>query len=57
MTIDCDDSAERQARVDIMIREFREAQLRRSAKANGKAVQSTSDQELNAPRPGTAVSE
>jgi hypothetical protein len=40
MTIDRDDGAERQARLDWMIDEFRKAQSRRFAKANDKAVDS-----------------
>jgi hypothetical protein len=57
MNIDRDDSAERQARLDRMINEFRDAQARRFAKANDKAVESKSDSTLNPQRPGTAVSQ
>ena len=57
MNIDRDDCAERQARLDRMINEFRDAHARRLAKANDKAVASKSEATLNAPRPGTAVSQ
>ena len=43
MTIDRDNGDERQARVDRMIEEFREAQSRRSAKRNDKVADSTAD--------------
>ena len=45
MTIDRDDGAERQARVDRMINEFREAQARRSGKPkpNEKVVEPNAD--------------
>jgi hypothetical protein len=55
MTIDRDDGAERQARVDRMINEFREAQSRRIAKLNDKAVDSNAD--AKAPLTGTATSQ
>lgn len=43
MSIDRDDEAERQTRVDRMIDEFREAQARRSAKSNAKIVEPNPD--------------
>ena len=57
MNIDRDDSAERQARLDRMINEFRDAQARRVPKSNDKAVESKSDRTVTAQRPGTAVSQ
>jgi hypothetical protein len=57
MSIDRDDGAERQARVDRMIAEFREAQSRRSGKPTDKAVESKPDATTKAPRAGSATSE
>lgn len=54
MSIDGDDGAERQARVDRMIHEFREAQSRRFGKPNDKVVES--DPDPKAPLTGTARS-
>jgi hypothetical protein len=61
MGIDHDDAAERQARVERMIAEFRDAQWRRFGKPNNAAVESKSDaveskSDTNAQRPGTPVS-
>jgi hypothetical protein len=55
MTIDRDDRAERQARVDRMINEFREAQSRRLAKPTDKVVESNPD--AKAPFTGSAISQ
>jgi hypothetical protein len=55
MTINRDDGGERQARVDRMISEFREAQARRLAKLNDKVVDSNAD--AKAPLTGSAVSQ
>jgi hypothetical protein len=55
MGIERDDGAERQARVDQMINEFREAQARRSEKGNNTAVESKPD--ANAPLTGSATSQ
>jgi hypothetical protein len=58
MSIDRDDAAERQARVERMITEFRDAQWRRFGKPNNTAleskpdaVESKPDADLNAQRP------
>jgi hypothetical protein len=55
MTIDRDDGAERQARVDRMIDEFRGAQSRRIAKRTDKVVESSPD--AKAPLPGSVISQ
>lgn len=55
MSIDRDDGAERQARVDRMINEFREAQSRRVAKKDDKVVESNPD--AKAPLTGSAPSQ
>ena len=52
MGIDRDAVAERQARVDRMITEFRDAQWRRFGKPNNTAVESKPDAVLNAQPPG-----
>ena len=54
MNIERDDCAERQARLDRMINEFREAQARRSVTAKDTVVESTLDAALKAQRPGAA---
>ena len=48
MTIDRDNGAERQARLDWMIDEFRQAQLRRLAKVHDKAVDSQAESDRKA---------
>lgn len=53
MTVDRDDSAERQARIERMINEFREAQSRRFGKPNDKVVES--DEDAKAPLTGSAT--
>jgi len=55
MTLDRDDGAERQARVDRMINEFREAQSRRLAKRTDEVVESSPD--AKAPLPGSVISQ
>jgi hypothetical protein len=55
MTIERDDGAERQARVDRMINEFREAQWRRFGKPNDKVVEPKPD--AKAPLTGSATSQ
>lgn len=55
MTIDRDDGAERQARVDRMINEFREAQSRRGGKPNDSVVESKPDANTKGPLTGGAV--
>jgi hypothetical protein len=57
MRIDRDGAAERQARVERMITEFRDAQSRRFGKPNNTAVESKPDADLNAQRPGAPVSQ
>ena len=57
MSIVHDDCDERQARVDRMIDEFREAQTRRARTLNDKAVESTSDAKTTAPLTGSAASQ
>ena len=57
MSIERDDAAERQARIDRMITEFRDAQSRRFGKPNNTAVESKPDADLNAQRPGVPVSQ
>jgi hypothetical protein len=44
MSIDRDDSAEREVRLASMIREFREAQTRRSMKSEATVVKSKPDE-------------
>ena len=56
MGIDRDDAAERQARVERMITEFRDAQWRRFGKPNDTTVESKPDADLDVQRPGTPVS-
>ena len=53
--IDLDDGAERQARVDRMINEFREAQSRRRGKPNDSVVESKPDANATGPLTGAAV--
>ena len=48
MGIDRDAVAERQARVDRMITEFRDAQWRRFGKPNNTALESKRDADLDA---------
>ena len=55
MTIDRDNAAERQERVDRMIEEFREAQARRSAKRNDEITASNADPK--APLTGSVISQ
>ena len=57
MNIERDDCAERQERLDWMIKEFREAQTRHDMKSKDKVVESKPDAILNAQGPGTAVSQ
>ena len=57
MSIDRDDVAERQARVDRMINEFREAQSRRFRKPNDKVVESKPGANTKAPLTGSATSQ
>ena len=57
MGIDRDAIAERQARVDRMITEFRDAQWRRFGDPNNTAVESKPDAVLNTQRPGAPVSQ
>jgi vacuolar-type H+-ATPase subunit H len=57
MSIDRDDCDERQARLDRMINEFREAQSRRLMKANDEAVESQLGAKRKAPVTGSATSE
>jgi hypothetical protein len=49
MSIDRDDGDERQARLDWMINEFREAQTRRSLKRHDQAVDSQLDANTKTP--------
>jgi hypothetical protein len=55
MTIERDDGAERQVRVDRMINEFRDAQARRGATRKNKAVEPTPD--ATAPLTAAATSQ
>ena len=55
MTIDRDDGAERQARVDLMINTFRETQSRRGGKPNESVVESTLDANTKGPLTKPAV--
>jgi hypothetical protein len=57
MSIDRDDGAERQARLDRMINEFREAQSRRFGKRNDRVVESKPDADPRAPFTGSAPSQ
>jgi len=57
MGMDNDAVAERQARVDRMITEFRDAQSRRFGKPNNTAVESKRDADFDAHRPGAPVSQ
>jgi hypothetical protein len=57
MGIDRDDAAERQARVERMITEFRDAQWQRCGKPNNTAVESKRDADLDARRPGARFSQ
>jgi hypothetical protein len=57
MDIDRDEGAERQARVDRMISEFREAQSRRVGKTNDKVVQPKPDGSTKAPLTGSTTSQ
>ena len=56
MDIDRDDGDERQARVDRMTNEFREAQARRLKKQTDKPVESKPDTTTKAPPTGSANS-
>jgi hypothetical protein len=56
MGIDRDDCAERQARVDRMVNEFREAQARRVVKPNDKTVESKPDAKTKVPLPAISRS-
>jgi hypothetical protein len=53
MPIDPDNDAERQARVDGMINEFREAQSRRFGKPTDKSVESKPDEKTVESKPET----
>ena len=55
MSIDRDDGTERQARVDRMITEFRQAQSGRFEKPDPNVGESKPEAGLNARRPGTAT--
>ncbi len=55
MGIDRDEGAERQARVEQMITEFRGAQSRRFGKQNDKAAEAKSDANTNAPVPRSST--
>jgi hypothetical protein len=55
VTIDRDDGAERHARVNRMINEFREAQSRRFAKPTDKVVESNPHAKTR--RTGSAISQ
>jgi hypothetical protein len=54
MSIDRDDCEERQARIDWMIKEFREAQSRRFLKRNEHVVESQPDANRNVSLAGSA---
>ena len=54
MGIDRDDAAERQARVDRMIEEFREAQSRRFKKPNDTIIETKPAANGKAPLTGSA---
>ena len=55
MTIDRDDGAERQARVDRMINEFREAQSRHGGKPDESVVESKLDANTKGPLTTSAI--
>ena len=55
MNIDRDDYAERQARLDWMINEFRTAQTRRLMKRNDNVVESKLDTITKAPLTGSTA--
>jgi len=57
MSIDPDGGTERQAQVDRMIHEFREAQSRRSAKANNTMVGSKPGADATAALAGSVGSQ
>jgi hypothetical protein len=57
MSIDRDDGAERQAQLDRMINEFREAQSRRFGKRNDSVIESKPDANPKAPLTGSATSQ
>jgi len=57
MSIDREDCAERQARLDWMIDEFRKAQMRRRVKASDKTVEPTTESDTTAPVTGSATSQ
>jgi hypothetical protein len=57
MSIDDDEGTGRQAQVDRMINEFREAQSRRAAKPNDKVARSKPDADPRAPLAGSVVSQ
>jgi excinuclease UvrABC helicase subunit UvrB len=57
MNIDRDDYAERQARLDWMINEFRTAQTRRLMKRHDNVVESKLDTNTKAPLTGSAAPE
>jgi hypothetical protein len=56
MSTDHARDAERQARVERMITEFREAHSRRFGKPHDNAVEATSNSNVKTPRGGTPVS-
>ena len=55
MSIDRDDSDERQAKLDWMINEFRAAQTRRLVKRNDNVVESKLDTNTTTPLTGLAA--
>lgn len=55
MSIDRDDGVERQARLDRMINEFREAQSQRSGKQNDDIVEPKPEANTKAPLTGSAT--
>jgi hypothetical protein len=57
MSIDRDDCDERQARLDWMIEEFRQAQTRRLIMANDKAVESQEEADRKAAVIGAATTQ
>jgi hypothetical protein len=56
MTIDREDCAERQVRLDWMIDEFRKAQMRRRVKASDKPADPPAASDKTAPATGSATS-
>jgi hypothetical protein len=57
MSIDHEDCAERQARLDWMIDEFRKAQMRRRVKATDKTVEPSGESDSTGPATGSATSQ